>query len=168
MLKMFRLIENWPQFRATIVNINTDLYSIVRSIKSTTNDNNNNNSNNNEVKHEDSVREAHAERPARLDRLLRTDAVTIDVQIMNSWSTVDKSPYINILEEGLVGKRRPVAKSTDCMRGRIGYTNGLHVWSINWPQDCRGTHAMVGVATDSAPLHATGLSFILISFKYFY
>jgi len=132
-----------------------DLHSIVRQMKSSNNNNNNNNTTNG--KSRESVGFCHAERPPRLDRLLQQECVSRDVQILNSWSLVDKSPHINIIEEGLVGKRRPVAKSTDCMRGRQGYTNGLHVWTIQWPIECRGTHAMVGVATDSAPLHTTGI-----------
>lgn len=156
---MFRLIENWPQFRATIVNINMDLHSFVRSIRTNNNNNNSNKSNNacaSGNSQRDDVAEAHADRPVRLDRLLQQESADLELQIMNSWSMVDKSQHINIRNEGLVGKRRPVAKSTDCMRGRVGYTNGLHVWTIKWPADCRGTHAMVGVATEKAPLHTTG------------
>lgn len=52
--------------------------------------------------------------------------------------------------------RHPVAQSTDCIRGRIGYTRGLHVWEIHWSTRQRGTHAVVGVATDEAPLHSQG------------
>ena len=154
---MFRLIENWPQFRATIVNINMDLHSLVRSIRSN-NNNNNNNQKSNSVTNSDreSVAQCHADRPQRLDRLLQQESVCHEMQVMNSWSLIHKSPHINIRSEGLFGKRRPVAKSTDCMRGRTGYTTGLHLWTIKWPADCRGTHAMVGVATENAPLHSTG------------
>lgn len=56
----------------------------------------------------------------------------------------------------MICKRRPIAKSTDCVRGKCGYTRGLHVWAIHWPAECRGTHAVVGVATESAPVHAIG------------
>lgn len=52
--------------------------------------------------------------------------------------------------------RHPVAQSTDCIRGRVGYTRGLHVWEINWSTRQRGTHAVVGVATGEAPLHSQG------------
>lgn len=52
--------------------------------------------------------------------------------------------------------RHPVAQSTDCIRGRVGYTRGLHVWEINWSTRQRGTHAVVGVATAEAPLHSQG------------
>jgi SPRY domain-containing SOCS box protein 1/4 len=52
--------------------------------------------------------------------------------------------------------RHPVAQSTDSIRGKLGYTEGLHVWEINWPLRQRGTHAVVGVATKEAPLHSPG------------
>ena len=52
--------------------------------------------------------------------------------------------------------RHPVAQSTDCIRGKVGYTKGLHLWEIYWSTRQRGTHAVVGVATDEAPLHSRG------------
>lgn len=52
--------------------------------------------------------------------------------------------------------RHPVAQSTDCIRGRVGYTKGLHVWELHWSTRQRGTHAVVGVATAEAPLHSVG------------
>lgn len=52
--------------------------------------------------------------------------------------------------------RHPVAQSTDCIRGRVGYTRGLHCWEVVWPARQRGTHAVVGVATAHAPLHSVG------------
>lgn len=35
-------------------------------------------------------------------------------------------------------------------------TKGLHVWEVNWSTRQRGTHAVVGVATQDAPLHSVG------------
>jgi hypothetical protein len=52
--------------------------------------------------------------------------------------------------------RHPVAQSTDCIRGKVGYTRGLHVWEIVWSTRQRGTHAVVGVATAESPLHCVG------------
>lgn len=46
--------------------------------------------------------------------------------------------------------------STDCIRGKVGYTKGIHFWEFEWNIDQRGTHAVVGVATSSAPLFAKG------------
>lgn len=52
--------------------------------------------------------------------------------------------------------RHPVAQSTDCIRGRMGYTRGLHVFQIHWNVRQRGTHAVIGVCTIDAALHAQG------------
>ena len=62
--------------------------------------------------------------------------------------------------------RHPVAQSTDCIRGKTGFTRGLHVWEIHWSTRQRGTHAVVGVATQDAPLNSVGYqvsSFIRIA-----
>jgi len=42
------------------------------------------------------------------------------------------------------------------LKGKVSYSRGLHVWEIHWSCRHRGTHAVVGVATASAPLHAAG------------
>jgi len=59
-------------------------------------------------------------------------------------------------EDPLTFHRHPVAQSTDCIRGKVGYTKGLHVWELAWSTRQRGTHAVVGVATADAPLHSVG------------
>ncbi|KOB77226.1 putative SPRY domain-containing SOCS box protein [Operophtera brumata] len=59
-------------------------------------------------------------------------------------------------EDALTFHRHPVAQSTDCIRGRVGYSRGLHCWEVVWPARQRGTHAVVGVATSHAPLHSVG------------
>lgn len=59
-------------------------------------------------------------------------------------------------EDKLTFHRHPVAQSTDCIRGKTGLTKGLHVWEVNWSTRQRGTHAVVGVATQDAPLHSVG------------
>ena len=43
--------------------------------------------------------------------------------------------------------RHPVAQSTDCIRGKVGYDRGLHVFELTWPNRQRGTHAVVGFST---------------------
>lgn len=59
-------------------------------------------------------------------------------------------------EDKLTFHRHPVAQSTDCIRGKVGLTKGLHVWEVFWSTRQRGTHAVVGVATQDAPLHSVG------------
>ena len=41
-------------------------------------------------------------------------------------------------------------------RVQVGYERGLHVFELSWSTRQRGTHAVVGVATQEAPLHSVG------------
>ena len=78
-------------------------------------------------------------------------------EVEHAWNANDRSKNISIKKEDpLTLLREPVAQSTDCIRGRVGFTQGLHVWQLKWATRQRGTHAVVGVATSTAPLHATG------------
>lgn len=96
-------------------------------------------------------------KPARLDLLLDMPPVGSDVQLQHSWNNDDRSRNIFVKDDNkLVFHRHPVAQSTDAIRGRVGYTRGLHVWEISWAMRQRGTHAVVGVATSEAPLHSMG------------
>uniref|UniRef100_A0A1I8PTI4 B30.2/SPRY domain-containing protein n=1 Tax=Stomoxys calcitrans TaxID=35570 RepID=A0A1I8PTI4_STOCA len=95
--------------------------------------------------------------PARIDILLDMPPVSKEVQLRHSWNSEDRSLNIFVKEEDkLTFHRHPVAQSTDCIRGKIGMTKGLHIWEIYWPTRQRGTHAVVGVATSEAPLHSVG------------
>jgi SPRY domain-containing SOCS box protein 1/4 len=96
-------------------------------------------------------------RPARLDVLLDMPPVSKEVQVKHSWNAEDRSLNVFVKEDDkLTFHRHPVAQSTDCIRGKVGFTKGLHVWEVNWSTRQRGTHAVVGVATIEAPLHSVG------------
>jgi SPRY domain-containing SOCS box protein 1/4 len=96
-------------------------------------------------------------RPARLDVLLDMPSVSREVQVKHSWNAEDRSLNVFVKEDDkLTFHRHPVAQSTDCIRGKAGFTKGLHVWEVNWSTRQRGTHAVVGVATIEAPLHSVG------------
>ena len=80
-----------------------------------------------------------------------------EVELKHAWNGEDRSLNIFVKEDDpLTFHRHPVAQSTDCIRGRVGFTRGLHVWELNWSTRQRGTHAVVGVATQQAPLHSVG------------
>ena len=96
------------------------------------------------------------QKPIRLDMLLDMPPVPEGVQLAHGWSADDRSLNIFVKEDKMTFHRHPVAQSTDCIRGRVGYTRGLHVWEIYWSTRQRGTHAVVGVATKDAPLHCVG------------
>lgn len=96
-------------------------------------------------------------RPARLDVLLDMPPVSREVQVKHSWNAEDRSLNVFVKEDDkLTFHRHPVAQSTDCIRGKAGFSKGLHVWEVNWSTRQRGTHAVVGVATIDAPLHSVG------------
>ncbi|XP_075954643.1 SPRY domain-containing SOCS box protein 4-like [Anarhichas minor] len=96
-------------------------------------------------------------KPPRLDLLLDMPCAGLETQLRHAWNPEDRSLNIFIKDDDkLTFHRHPVAQSTDCIRGRGGYTRGLHVWRIHWPSRQRGTHAVVGVATSEAALHSVG------------
>lgn len=98
------------------------------------------------------------DKPARLDLLLARPPADKELQLKHAWNPDDRSLNVFLKDEdgGLTLHRHPVAQSTDGVRGRVGYTRGLHVWEIRWERRYRGTHAVVGVATAAASLHCTG------------
>ena len=94
--------------------------------------------------------------PERLNVLLfDKPPVSKDVALKHAWNINDRSLNIRVnKDDETVITRKPVCQSTDCIRGKMGYSEGLHLWEINWPTEERGTHAVVGVATKkAAPLH---------------
>lgn len=96
-------------------------------------------------------------RPPRLDMLLDMPPALRETQLKYSWNADDRSLNIFVKEDDkLTFHRHPVAQSTDCIRGKIGFTKGLHAWEVCWSTRQRGTHAVVGVATADAPLHSVG------------
>ncbi|XP_061197714.1 SPRY domain-containing SOCS box protein 1-like [Saccostrea cucullata] len=97
------------------------------------------------------------QKPSRLDMLLDMPSPNKESQVNHSWNADDRSLNIFVKDDDkLTFHRHPVAQSTDCIRGKVGYTRGLHVWEIIWSTRQRGTHAVVGVATSDAPLHCVG------------
>ncbi|VTJ64597.1 Hypothetical predicted protein [Marmota monax] len=92
--------------------------------------------------------------PEGLEELLSASPPDLGAQRRHGWNPKDCSENIEVKEGGLCFVRRPVAQSTDGVRGKRGYSRGLHAWEISWPPEQRGTHAVVGVATALAPLQA--------------
>jgi len=102
--------------------------------------------------------DAEIETPGGFEDLLQQPQPDRTTRLKHAWNPDDRSFNIFVKEdnEGFTVHRQPVAQSTDCIRGRVGYERGLHVWKIRWSHRHRGTHAVVGVATRDAPLHCTG------------
>ncbi|CAH1987949.1 unnamed protein product [Acanthoscelides obtectus] len=96
-------------------------------------------------------------RPPRLDMLLDMPPALRETQLKYGWNQDDRSLNIFVKEDDkLTFHRHPVAQSTDCIRGKVGFTKGMHCWEVCWSTRQRGTHAVVGVATAEAPLHSVG------------
>ncbi|CDH93152.1 SPRY domain-containing SOCS box protein 1 [Caenorhabditis elegans] len=101
-------------------------------------------------------------RPDRFDRIMQMTKPDQFIQEQHSWNPEDRSLNIFVKDEDkFTFHRHPVAQSTDCIRGKMGYSRGFHVWQIEWPERQRGTHAVVGVATKNAPLHAAGYTALI-------
>lgn len=95
--------------------------------------------------------------PPRLELLLDMPTVHKDTQVKHAWNSEDRSLNIFVKDDDkLTFHRHPVAQSTDCIRAKVGYERGLHVFELSWSTRQRGTHAVVGVATQDAPLHSVG------------
>jgi SPRY domain-containing SOCS box protein 1/4 len=96
-------------------------------------------------------------KPNRLDTLLDMPPADKELQYKYAWNEDDRSLNIFVKEDDpSTFHRHPVAQSTDCIRGKVGFTRGLHVFEVYWNSRQRGTHAVVGVATAEAPLHCVG------------
>lgn len=92
--------------------------------------------------------------PLRLQTILAKPPVYYKIKLEHAWNENDSSENITVQQSNpLVMKRNFRAQSTDCIRGKVGYISGMHVWKIFWPKNCRGTHPVIGVATKDAPLH---------------
>lgn len=95
--------------------------------------------------------------PYKFDVILQMPELPAEELEKYAWDPDDRSINIYVKDEDrLTLHRHPVAQSTDCIRGKFGFTRGFHVWQLNWPLHQRGTHAIIGVATKNATLHAAG------------
>ena len=69
-------------------------------------------------------------------------------QLKHVWNQEDCSHNLFIRhEDKFTVHRKTTAQSTDCIRGKVGYERGIHLFEITWPANLRGTHASVGVGT---------------------
>lgn len=73
-----------------------------------------------------------------------------------AWSERDHSENIELKENLLTLHRKPVAQSTDAIRGKVGFTSGVHYWTVTWHGPSYGSNAVLGVATKKAKLHGQG------------
>lgn len=78
------------------------------------------------------------------------------VAFENAWNGEDCSPNIHLLEDELTLLRKPIAQSTDAIRGKCSYLHGQHYWTVTWHRPKFGSNAVIGVATGNEHLHREG------------
>ncbi|KAG8251011.1 SPRY domain-containing SOCS box protein 4 [Homalodisca vitripennis] len=79
-----------------------------------------------------------------------------------AWNPQDCSRNIHFKEEfPLTCFLSTSTGAADAVRGRVGFSQGIHMWAIHWPAHLRGLHPMVGVATKHADLHSNGINSIV-------
>lgn len=89
-----------------------------------------------------------------------------DELMRTTWNKDDRSTNSCVKSNGVIFYREPIAYYTDAIRGRLCFEKRVNVWKIKWLQHERGTHAMVGVATDQMPLQVPGYVQLVGSDKY--
>ena len=95
--------------------------------------------------------------PQRVSDLLLRPPVSRAVAEAHGWNPRDMSRNVSLKSgDVLTMRRRPVSQSTDGVRAKVGYSEGLHVFQVTWPVRQRGTHPMVGVATLQAQVQEDG------------
>lgn len=92
--------------------------------------------------------------------------VSHSVQLQHAWNPNDQSTNLTIKANDPMTVRRLSTPQTDCIRTKLGYTNGIHVWEIKWNASQRGTNCVIGVATENSPLsHKRYQNLIGIDYK---
>jgi len=100
--------------------------------------------------------------PQRVAFLLDRPPVSRQEAMKHTWNPNDRSFNVRICEQdAFTIRRQPVAQSTDAARSLMGYSTGLHIFEVTWPVKQRGTHSMVGVATDRQILNNVGYSSLI-------
>ncbi|XP_070553384.1 neuralized-like protein 4 isoform X2 [Ptychodera flava] len=84
-----------------------------------------------------------------------------DVQVEHAWDPDDCSDNFSVLPDKVTARRGEQKNRTDLIRGKKAYVSGTHVFEIFWPRDERGSHAMIGMATQNAPVSCVGYSHLL-------
>jgi len=95
--------------------------------------------------------------PSKLEYLLDMPEIPFIQQIPHGWNPDDRSLNIFVKElDPLTLHRHPVAQSTDCIRAKMAYERGIHLWEITWNTRQRGTHAIIGMSEGQTQLHCVG------------
>ncbi|CAB4057455.1 SPSB1_4 [Lepeophtheirus salmonis] len=83
-----------------------------------------------------------------------------DIQLKHAWNQEDRSYNIFVKEDDkLTFHRHPVAQSTDCIRSKIGYEKGLHVFEITWSTRQRVLAIREGTSSIMTPKNNPGSTY---------
>ncbi|KAI0239069.1 SPRY domain-containing SOCS box protein 2 [Lamellibrachia satsuma] len=99
-----------------------------------------------------------------LEQSLRQHPAGKANQADHAWDPNGCSPNIRLTGDDCIAKKlesRVSSVTTDMVRGKRGYTRGTHIWEITWKKEHRGSHAVIGVASYSAPLQGLGQTALL-------
>lgn len=95
--------------------------------------------------------------PRRLEYLLDMPELPHAQQAPHGWNPDDRSLNIFVKElDPFTLHRHPVAQSTDCIRTKMAYERGIHLWELQWNSRQRGTHAIIGMSEGRTQLHCVG------------
>ena len=94
--------------------------------------------------------------PERLAELNSQHIPTHEELIKMAWNENDSSQNVIVIENGYTLHRHPVAQSTDAIRGKTGYSSGMHAIEFVWEHGQRGTHAVIGLCTKEMKLERPG------------
>ena len=72
--------------------------------------------------------------------------------LMCTWNEEDCSETLYLKEDLITVHRNPIAKSTDSIRSKSSFLYGRHHFVFVFYGSKFGSHAMIGVCTDKAPL----------------
>ncbi|XP_046681392.1 protein gustavus-like [Homalodisca vitripennis] len=89
--------------------------------------------------------------PERLEMLLESEKSPTFFQQLEkyAWNPRDCSRNIYFKEEfPLTCFRSKSTGAADAVRGRVGFSQGIHMWAIHWPAQLRGLHPMSIVGSD--------------------
>ncbi|XP_070553381.1 uncharacterized protein [Ptychodera flava] len=84
-----------------------------------------------------------------------------DEQVKHAWDPDDCSDNFTVLPDKVTARRGEKTMRTDLIRGKKAYVSGTHVFEIFWPRNERGSQAMIGMATQNAPMSCVGYSHLL-------
>ncbi len=80
----------------------------------------------------------------------------------NRFNPNDCSCVIKVLSNNFKCIRYPICQTTNAIRAKIGYNQGVHIWEIRWPPETR----VIVISTEKALLRCFGYTNLIGSNKH--